>query len=173
MNRPLPETLDEMIDRVAAAITAVPADPGFSARLAPRLAAPARSAPAWMIAAAAMTAIVLGVLLATPERSTPRLVEQAVITPEPPPLARSVPAASTTAAAAVGNDAPARTAAAPEPVLAPGAPAPAIAALGPVDTLHIEHLRLHELHIAPVDVAHLEIETLDVPEIGTTDEPKE
>lgn len=180
MNRPVIETLDETIDRVAAAITAVPADPGFSSRLAPRLdAPPARGTLTWMVAAVAAAAIVLAVFLVRPERSAVRPPQQASAnlpasanqlaarTLDPSPSVRAVEAQAAIARA------PLLARAAPEEIVAPIERTPAIAALDPVETLNVDDLTLHELHIAPVDVAHLDIATIDVPEIGTTDDPKE
>lgn len=179
MNRPVTETLDETIDRVAAAITAVPTDPGFSSRLAPRLDAPARGASTWMVPAAAAAAIVLAVFLVRPERSAVRPPQQAsanLPASANQPAARTVhPAPSVRAVespAAIAH-APRLTPAAPEETVRPIEPTAAIAALDPVATLNVDDLTLHELHIAPVDVAHLDIATIDVPEIGTTEDPKE
>ena len=60
MSGPVHETLDERIDRVAAALTAVPADPGFGERLAPRLAGQGREwSNRWLFTAAAAAAVVV------------------------------------------------------------------------------------------------------------------
>ena len=173
-----PETLDETIDRVAAALTAVPADPGFSARVAPRLDAPARGGSAWMVAAAAAAAIVLAVILARPERQAQMPVQQTAATAATAPQAAAVPPVATASPATpVASVAPLRVAAPLEEVHEPAAPASAIAALAPVETMNVDDLTLHDLHIAPVAVAHLDIEELDVPQIGTAEElahePKE
>ena len=176
MNRPVPETLDETIDRVAAALTAVPADSGFSARLAPRLEGRARGSTSWLVAAAAAAAIVLAMLLVKPEPSTVRPVQQANA-----PQRTVVETASTGAArettspetAAPVTATPVLAKASQDEEHAPIERAPAIAALGPLETLAVDDLTLHELTIAPVDVMHLDIETLAVPEIGTIDDPKE
>ena len=172
MSRLVPETLDETIDRVAAAITAVPADPGFSARLAPRLEGRTRGSSMWLVAAAAAAAIVLAVLLVKPERSTVTPVQQANA-PQPPQLVVETASADAARKTTAVTATPVRAEASPGEGYAPIERTPAIAALGPVETLTVDDLTLHELHIAPVDVVHLDIETLDVPEIGTTDDPKE
>ena len=176
MNRPVIETLDETIDRVAAAITAVPADPGFSSRLAPRLERPARGVSMWMVGAAAAAAIVLAAWLVRPEPSTIGSPQQANATQPAAPATGPAPSGSTAAAPAPAMIARAprlAPAAAEETTGAPIAPASAIAALDPIETLTVDDLTLHQIQIAPVDIAHLDIETLDVPQIDTTDEPKE
>jgi hypothetical protein len=173
VNRPLPETLDEAIDRVAAAMTAVPADPGFGARLVPRLDAPARGVSTWMVAAAAAAAIILSVWLVRPERSAVRPPQQASANQPAAPAVGPAPGVRAAEAPTATARPPMLATAAPAEPVAPIERTPVIAALGPVETLTVDDLTLHELMIAPVDVAHLDIETLDVPEIGTTDEPKE
>jgi hypothetical protein len=52
------ERLDETIDRLAAELTAVPPDPGFSARVRPRLSPSPQRRPMWLVASAAAAAVI-------------------------------------------------------------------------------------------------------------------
>jgi hypothetical protein len=57
------ERLDETIDRVAAGLTAVPADPGFSARLRDRLPQQTHHRTRWILAAATAAAVVVAAVI--------------------------------------------------------------------------------------------------------------
>jgi hypothetical protein len=177
---PVHETLDERIDRVAAALTAVPADPGFGDRLAPRLAGQGREGGnRWLFTAAAATAVVVLALVVNDRR------DQGGTAPQAPQGASAIASGPTFAPAPV-DAAPAVAAEEPlvEQAVSAAAPAPefigsdverppAIAALAAPDGIGVDTLQLEALHITPVDVEQIDIASLEVREIDGFEEPKE
>lgn len=170
------ETMDEAIDRVAAAMTAVPADPGFAARVDARLATRASVAWRWVAlpgaAAAVVVAAIAFVLPGNDEaaRSRPQPARAALPSAAMPVRVIPPPVAALMRPAAVRRDGvrPQRDLAAEEDEVF----VTRIAALPAPDPLSVDALSLESLSIAPVDVANL-----DLPVIGVGDipggEPKE
>jgi hypothetical protein len=182
------EPLDDIVDRVAAGMTRVPEDPGFSIRLESRFARPrsmVRARKAVPLAAALIAALVLG-RYATDVRREPGLRHAADLASAPEerrlamvPLrtpsssslhiaARPIGTSSNAAAAGVP---PARAAMLASASTAEGR-ATGIAALpGPI-TLSLDDLAIEPLTIAAVDLDVLEVPALALREINGL-EPKE
>jgi hypothetical protein len=155
---PVHETLDERIDRVAAALTAVPADPGFGDRLAPRLAGQGREGGnRWLFTAAAATAVVVLALVVNDRR------DQGGTAPQAPQGASAIASGPTFAPAPVDA----------APAVADVERPPVIAALAAPDGIGVDTLQLEALHITPVDVEQIDIASLEVREIDGFEEPKE
>jgi len=168
-----PETLDESLDRVATAMTAVPVDATFVTRLQQRLDHPRRfSLGVHTIGvAAAAAAIVLAAFVVqdsgrAPIRQTQSHSATSRIEPVAPAVVNSPPPG-------VGVPAPSPVAmryATSDPAnLSP----PAIPALATPADLALGHLQVEPLIVAPVDMATLEIAELSIADLGATDEPKE
>jgi hypothetical protein len=179
VNRRVPETLDETIDRVAAALTAVPADPGFGARLAARLDASARGSWTWTVAAAGAAAIALAMAIVRLDPSVAPIQQARAIgsaTPFAEAVAAVAPVPASTSTASTATAAPAMARVRTTVRAASEAPAmsvPAIAALPDVETIGVDVLTLRDLQLAPVDVTQLDIATLEIPQIGVAEDPQE
>lgn len=176
------ETIDESIDRVAAAMTAVPADPGFAARVDARLATPHASVAwpwiwQWIAAPAAAAAVLAAAIVFGPAG---RDEDEAALRPQGaqallPATAGPVQAVPLQASAHMQSTGGASARARPGEHVEDEADDPfatRIAALSAPAALSIDALSLESLSIAPVDVADL-----DLPEIEVGDmpggEPKE
>ena len=177
MSDPVRETLDETIDRVAATLTAVPADPGFSERLAPRLAGRGDGwSNRWLFAAAAAAAVVVLALVVSDRRdqggtapqSAPRnaIVSSPTVAPGPVNAAPAVAAEEPMIEQAVLAAAPA-----PEFIGSDVERPPAIAALAAPEGIGVDTLQLEALHVTPVDVGEIDIASLEIREIGAPEEP--
>ena len=183
MSGPVHETLDERIDRVAAALTAVPADPGFGERLAPRLAGQGREwGNRWLFAAAAATAVVVLALVVSDRRDQSGTAPQSASQSGPQSEIASSPILApgpVTAAPAVAAEEPmveqvaSAAAPAPEFIGSDVERPPAIAALATPDGIGVDTLQLEALHVTPVDVGQIDIASLEVREIDGFEEPKE
>lgn len=182
MSGPVHETLDERIDRVAAALTAVPADPGFGERLAPRLAGQGREwGNRWLFAAAAAAVVVLALVVndrrdqgGTAPPSASQSGPQSEIASSPTFAPGPVTAAHAIAAEEPMVEQAASTAApAPEFIGSDVERPPAIAALATPDGIGVDTLQLEALHVTPVDVERIDIASLEIREIGALEEPKE
>ena len=174
MSHSVRETLDETIDRVAAAMTAMPADPGFGERLAPRFASSAPWAARSLLFAAAAAAMVLLAVTMTNRREPAAVhIAAAPATGSPPaPTADALEPRDILADAAPVSPAPTGAAEGVEPHAHADA-APGIAALTPPDSLHVENLAVHQLTIEAVEVERLEVPTLEIAALGVVDEEKE
>jgi hypothetical protein len=167
------ETLDETIDRVAAALTVVPADPGFSERLMPRLASETRWTPRSLVFATAAAAVVLLAMMMMNRREDAPIVQTAAAPSASPAPAFDMP---TSEPAAIAETRPSTTLAtssaenveAHDHELTAG-----IAALTPPDSLTVEHLAIPHLAIDAVEVERLEVPTLQIAALAITDENKE
>jgi hypothetical protein len=169
------ETLDDAIDRVAAALTNVPAAPDFSTRFRAGMCsrAPIRPAPLAMAAAALLVAAAVAVGVREPNRSEEPELRMGVAEPAADvAVARpqETPPASIERAAGQGrvHAVPPRRA----DVGRESAP-PAIAALEPPESLGVEHLDLEPLAVLPVELVNLAVETLIVGDIDVARDPKE
>lgn len=173
------ETLDETVDRVAAALTIVPADPSFSERLRPKL--DGQSRLTWMAVAtsAAVAAIAIGTTLGVREQASMpvnRPIAAAVQTPAAWIAAPSVPSPRVGTAVHITR---AERAGGAIGVAAGVAHAQhgsdestaAIPALAGPDELAVDHLILAPLVIEPVALESLEMDTIAVSGIGG--DPKE
>jgi hypothetical protein len=166
------ETLDETIDRVAATLTFVPADASFSQRLRPKLGA--ASGVSWFAVAAATTAVAVAVVVAftvRDQRQVPRdarlraplpaAAPEREVTPEPSTAMTTMPpnaAVMTIADVARDRDETPREASIP--------------ALAAPDDLAINHLTLVPLAIDPVELERIDVDAIELTEIGVAD-PKE
>jgi hypothetical protein len=177
------ETVDETIDRIAAAMTAVPSDPGFAVRLDARLdAEPSRTAlglgtargKALHAIAAAAAAIVVavitrGVLLEHPAPlpGRPDMLVAAVDWPDVPLstelVAPVAPASSSRTTRPRRRPDPDRF----EPTV------PQIAALAAPEALNVDDLSFTSLTIAPVELGHLDLANLEVRQLEAAGDPKE
>ena len=166
------ETLDEAIDRVASALTAVPPDPGFARRLETRLEARSSGLPLWIGASAIATVIVAAVAISLnwqprapsiEDRSRPAAVASS-----------SGPAVSSAAIVIPAVAAERRADASGRPraeVIEPFVPA--IAALSTPELLNVDALAFESLTIAPVEFGELDLASLEVRDLGATGESKE
>ena len=165
------ETLDEAIDRVAASLTAVPADPSFAMRLQSRMQARPRielNVLAGTLAAAALAVFVL-VMWRTSDVSKIEIDRTAAVLPAtPPPVAIASPPVTSPAASRV-------TAQATENVTASASQiadvsAPMIAPLPTPQLLAVEALRVDPLTVAPVEVEALKLTDLTLAPIDASEE---
>ena len=156
------ETLDDTIDRLAAAMTAVPADDRFVTRLASRLDESSDGGGSWRLAiglgvtAAAAIALAMSMTVDREPIQQPSLLvaetrfsltpRAGVVTPVTPHVA-SVTAVS---AGSAVTDLP---------------PVPAIPALSSLPQLAVGDLELQSLNVAPVELDLLEVANLAVVEI--------
>jgi hypothetical protein len=172
------ESIDETIDRVAARLTMVAADPALAGRIAEQL--DREQSFAWsrlVMASAAVAALVVAIVLfkntrevAIPdiartvapapssERPAPR--DQAPRASDPPALARATLTTQRVRPAAE---------AAPDPL----PEMPEIELLRSPVTLAVDTLSTDTLTVAPVDLAPLDVANLAVSEIGERESPKE
>jgi hypothetical protein len=174
------ERLDEVVDRVARAMTAVPADPGFSRRVSARLHPDRRAVAAWKAAAAggvmALSAMAMFWVADGPmsvEHDRTHTANRPASAPGAPTL--SPPAATVGTAAAAT---PARSTSVDPPAFAVsrGADVQSPAADARADepaALDVAALILPPLTIADVDVTALDIATLEIVDIDSGGEPKE
>jgi hypothetical protein len=171
------ESLDETIDRVAAHLTMVPADPALAGRIAEQL---DRDAPfAWYrlaIASAAVAVLVATVVLLNDSRDLPATEVARTVAPPPssdaPAPRDAAPRDSDPAAiasAAISSRSERAAVEEPEPL----PEMPQIASLAPPVTLAVDTLSTDTLTIEPVDLAPLDVADLAVSEIGERDSPKE
>jgi hypothetical protein len=180
------ETLDDAIDRVAAAMTAVPHDERFAARLAGRLDRPrAFGLSPLMLAggavAAVAVALAVGLSVTRPAPVAPAATRDAIAASTSTPA----PAARTTAAppaAAATIDAPvsvSRVARAPRRAPAPVVTrdlersTPAIPGLAGPAEIAFDRLNLDALAVDPVEVEALDLASLAVAGLDGPFEPKE
>lgn len=164
------ETLDEAIDRVASALTAVPPDPGFARRLDTRLTANSSGLSVWMGASAIAMVVVAAVVISLnqpPDVPSPvaPLRPAAVTSSEPPAISAT---AIVTPPVAPGRQAPASPLA---EVIDPFVPA--LAALPTPELLNVDALTLESLTIAPVEFGELDLASLEVRDIAAIGESKE
>lgn len=178
------ETLDESIDRVAASLTAVPADPAFSTRLGARLAQPSsQRASLLFVVSAVAVALVAAVVTGVFSRPEPTVESGSVV---PRDVRRPENAAVVVERDAFGRDNPIEsgqeggmpmqppTASSRRPESATTERVtPMIAALPTLELLSVDTLMLETLAIAPVEVDLLDVATLEVPEIEGSSDPKE
>ena len=156
------ETLDETIDRVAAAMTAVPADPSFSERVFDHRDTRAASRVMWAVAVGA--AVIVAVVLSRPlqpggdDVNQPAPLLSLPIASAAPLLA---PAAANPAGRAVDTATNVQSTEEAEPF-------PVVAALQVEDLPVAEDLNLAPLSIAPVDLGLLELSPLDEPKPETS-----
>lgn len=170
------EEIDDIIDRVAAAITFVPADPAFAARIIDRLDDGKAAGVAWprWAAATALLAIVIAGAIAISRDDAP----QEVLVSAPPverPASRVVPQPAPPAVTARGDaDAPRQARRVPLPPRSSEViGVPQIAALPSPEALDLSNLSTDLLTIAPVDVAPLDLANLAVAELVGRDDFKE
>jgi hypothetical protein len=166
------ETLDETIDRIAAAMTVVPADPGFSERLAPRLASGTRWTPRSLVLATAAAAVVLLVVTVTSRRESPPIDQTAAAPVASPAAASDIPSSEHVAIAKARPSMTEATSSAAH-VEAHDEATAGIAALAPPDSLTVENLAIPHLAIDAVEVERLEVPTLEIAALPITDEDKE
>ena len=158
------ETLDEAIDRLAAAMTVVPADEYFSTRLAARLDDSTNAAWPWssyafgraVLAVAVVSALALAIRISVaPEPVAPRPLLTAQNISLVAPRAGAVMAMVPHVPSATFESAVARL-----------EPAPTIPALPTPAQIDLGTLELQSLNIAPVELDLLELANLAVGEIG-------
>jgi hypothetical protein len=162
------ERLDETIDRVAQTMTAVPADPAFSARLSRRLQRRTGNVTSWVLAASAAAAVlVTTVVVSRPVADQPESIAAVARHDGLAPVAPEAATALTAPAAPVALAAPATPA-------APAAPAPEAptGAEDIVPALRVAALTLEPLTLADVDVVPLDVTRLEIIDIDSS-EPKE
>lgn len=174
------ESLDETIDRVAADLTMVSADPALAARIADRL--ETRKTLGWQrlaLAGVAVAAIaVLAVVVSNITRDVPAVDVARATSPAAPRVEPSSAAAATTVGAAESTTAVAperavRQRRAPAPTQDPLPELPQIDALSSPELIAIDTLPTDTLAIEPVDLAPLGMANLAVAEIDGRDSPKE
>ena len=174
MSGPVRETLDETIDRVAATLTAVPADPGFTQRLAPRL---TRERPGWnhtWLVGAAAAAVIFVALLVNNGRDASVNAPLGVVAENAP----AAPLVQGTTASVIEEPTVEQTTASVDPAPAvvevnEPAPPPAIAALAAPEGIGVETLQLEALAVMPVEIGEIDIASLEVREIDGFEDPKE
>jgi hypothetical protein len=176
------ERLDETIDRVAAALTMVPADPALAERIAHRLQTERAAHPlAWRqlaAAAVALTAITL-IAIALDRNRNPEITAHAptlIGQQRAPVVMPTAPRQSSAAERRGAQTAPVtrqdrRPTPNPQAVIADSG-APMLDALPAPMLLAVDSLTHDPLTIAPVTVAPLDLETLTISEVGR-DSPKE
>lgn len=171
------ESLDETIDRVAAHLTMVPADPALAARIADRLETKkALGWPRFALAGAAVIGMaILAVVVSNTVRDVPavdvaRATSSAPAPRVEPQFAAPATAESTTVIAAQRV---VRQRRAPLPTHDPLPELPQIDALSTPVLLAVDTLPTDTLTIEPVDLAPLGMADLSVAEIDGRDSPKE
>ena len=160
----LVETLDDLIDRVAADLTQAPTATGLGERVAAQLDRPRFIEP-WMPAAslAALVLVVIGVALSREPSPAPLVVKTnpapAVQTPS-----RDVPTAEEARAQMTQQPSAARTATegrarSSPPAAIPALPSPALPA---IDQLSVDELAIPRVEIDQLDVSTLAIDDLTI-----------
>jgi hypothetical protein len=169
MTRHHQESLDETIDRVAAHLTMVPADPALAVRIADRLETKAVVAwPRFALAGAVVAAVaILAVIVSNVRREEAPPAGEAT-----PSVTRTTLAVADTASAAAGEPF-VRRRRAPAPTHEPLPEMPQIDALASPVLLAIDTLPTDMLTIDPADLAPLGMADLSVAEIDGRDSPKE
>jgi len=176
---PQREALDDTIDRVAAELTAVAADPTLAGRITARLESPPRSTFGWRLAIGAVATgaavMVAAFVLNTPPSpaTNDEPVAQALSLPAPSPeTGVSVTATRT-------PDSPMRDRGRLAPVVRRASardPLPEfrqIDALSSPAMLAVEDLSTDSLTVAPVDITPLYVADLIVGDVSGRQEPKE
>ncbi len=177
---PQGEHLDETIDRVAAALTMVPADPALAERIAQRLqtesAAPAL---AWGQLAFGAVALTAAVLIAIALDRDPEITSLApirvaqqpapLVTPVEPKARAPQPRIASQIAATPRQ---ARRIAGTHQAFIANGDAPKLDTLSAPKLLEVDSLTNDPLTISPVDVAPLDLATLTISDVGR-DTPKE
>jgi hypothetical protein len=169
------EELDDLIDRVATAMTFVPANPASARAIADRINARPQHSLAWSRLAAGVATILLVVAAFDmfrdgPAERIPTRVptgEQADNVVERPPVAEPLVSPVVAAPARLGRRA------APAVPAAGAGGVPQIEALSSPALIEVAELPTGSLTIAPVDLAPLELADLAVPEIGLSPDAKE
>jgi hypothetical protein len=175
------EELDDTIDRVAAAITFVPADPALARRIAARI-DHTSDVLAWrglLAGAVDVAAVAIVVALVTSARQAS--IETPLVTTAPaeraPVLANAAPAVTPTVAPTESHAEVVRPqqAVRPEPrrIAEAAVDAPQIPALPLPALLDMTDLPTDALTIAPVDLTPLDLANLTVAELDDRNEPKE
>jgi hypothetical protein len=174
------ERLDETIDRVAAHLTMVPADPGLAGRIAAQLEREPRFAwPRLAMASVAVAAVVAAFVFVNNARQAPAVdvahhattspkADEPAQQPADVASARMSPAPSNTATVArraVGIALPSAEDLLPE--------MPQLASLASPVTIDVMVLPTDTLTIEPVDFAPLDVADLAVRDIDEGDSPKE
>jgi hypothetical protein len=170
------EELDETIDRVAAAITFVPADPALAGRVADRIRS-AQNAFEWRLllaGAAGVAAVVIGIAVMTNDRRQP-IEPPLVMKPSPSELAPVAEARPPAPPEPRVDPAPlGRTTPSAPTRLAEAAPSvPQIAALDAPALLDVPDLPTSALTIAPAEIAPLDLASLAIADLGDHNDPKE
>ena len=173
------ETIDETIDRVAAQLTMVPADPALAGRIAEQLDTDAPFAwMRWLLATGAVAAVaVLAVVVFNSSRAPQPADIARATAPVPGPTGETphAEAARASASPQIAMTAPTRgvtrrrsaEAHPPLPEL------PQIDALESPVLLAVDNIPTKTLTIEPVDLAPLDLANLAVRELGERDDPKE
>jgi hypothetical protein len=171
------EELDDTIDRVAAGITYVPADPALAARIAERIG----STPdgfTWHVFVAgavgvATVAIGVALLMNTRQDSIETPLATMTTPAERAPALAKAPPAVTVTASGVGVDPVKPQHAAPRRVTEVAGVAPQIPALALPPLLDVAALPTDTLTIAAVELAPLDVPDLAIAELDGRSEPKE
>lgn len=173
------ETLDETLDRVANAITAVPPDPTFAERLRPALAGPAGPPVGWraslVVACVLLLAVTAGLVRHRDSGIRRAAVEKpyAVAQPEALQAERATSAEVVRAADRDERSTASARASAVRVETGGGIGESAIPALSPPPNIAFAHLQLDPLVVDPVDLARIELTDISVTTLGVSEEPKE
>ena len=175
------ESLDETIDRVAAHLTMVPADPALAARIADRLETKKTLGwPRFILAGAVVAGIaILAVAVSNTMRDVPAAdvarVTSSAPAPrvEPPQLGAPATAATPESTTVIAQGRVVRQRRAPLPTHDPLPELRQIDALSTPVLLAVDTLPTDTLTIEPVDLAPLGMADLSVAEIDGHDSPKE
>jgi hypothetical protein len=168
------EQLDDVIDRVAAAETFVPADGALARQVAQSVHTSRVSASAWPQLAAIAAVATIALIAVTMVRNQP--VEPATATPprvQPVPVVEStqvtkreaVPVTPTASVRAVRREA--------MPIIEDTGGVPQIEALAMPQPLTVAELPVESLTIGTVDLTPIELGNLPLAEIDHRDSPKE
>lgn len=173
------ESCDETIDRVAAHLTMVPADPTLARRIAEQLNRDASfNWPRVATASAAVAVIVTAAVVFYNKPEAPREDVAGVVSPAPA-LDAPTPSSDMTSQSALSSVARASMAAgggartAPMAAEEPLPDMPQIDSLASPVTIDVAMLPTDTLTISPVDVAPLDVADLAVCDIGERDSSKE
>jgi hypothetical protein len=170
------ESLDETIDRVAAHLTMVPADPALASRIADRLETKALGWPRFALAAAAVIGMaILAVVVSNTVRHVPAVDVARATSSAPAPRVEpqfAVPATAESTTV-IASQRVVRQRRAPLPTHDPLPELPQIDALSTPVLLAVDTLPTDTLTIEPVDLAPLGMADLSVAEIDGRDSPKE
>jgi hypothetical protein len=171
------ESIDETIDRVAAHLTMVPADPTLARRIAEQLDRQASfNWPRLAMASAAVAVVVTAAVLFHNQRAVPREDVARVVTPAPERAASTDDAPAHSGPLTVASAATPNRAAAPRASMAIEEPLPEmpqIDSLASPVTIDVAMLPTDTLTIDPVDVAPLGMADLTVRDIDERSSSKE